>query len=165
MNNIFSMHWFQSDKSCVIRSRSTNTVAHLCISCGAKYTFLHRSVGAKRFDWSRWFCNNSDNSFKWWFLKGGIKRCLVLLGSWTMQRSWLAGEGKVYAAVHLMEELALLFYTRSSNKSSIHLLPFASPVLCFILLSLLMESNVLCLVAHTQLLRKALKKNISPFYT
>lgn len=24
MNNIFSMHWFQPDKSCVIRSRSTN---------------------------------------------------------------------------------------------------------------------------------------------
>lgn len=95
MNNIFSMHWFQSDKSCVIRSRSTNRVAHLCISCGAKYTFLHRSVGAKRFDWSRWFCNNSDNSFKWWFLKGGIKRRLVLLGSWTMHRDPdLQGKGK-----------------------------------------------------------------------
>lgn len=73
MNNIFSIYWFQSNKSCVVHSGNTNTVAHLGNSHGVRSELLHRSVAAPRLDDGTSSYDNPGNSFIPWFLKGEIK--------------------------------------------------------------------------------------------
>lgn len=80
MNNIFSICWFRSNKSCVTPSGNTNTVAHLRNSCEVRSKLLHRSAGAPRsYDGTSSY-DNPGNSFTPWFLKGEIKGAV-----WTFQ--------------------------------------------------------------------------------
>lgn len=97
MNNIFSIYWFQSNKSCAIHSGNTNTVAHLGNSCGVRSRLSHRSLGAPRLDDGISSYHNPGNSFTPWFLKGQKRCCLdfsKFLCSWTLHRDPGLQEGE-----------------------------------------------------------------------